>query len=95
MELTVTISELTSAAQKIAQANESFREAATALKQAADALADTWEGDAHEIFVQEQEQIDQWYKQMANVVDTYVAAMKQTASDYEATDAAAVGIING
>ncbi len=82
----VGIPELENAASKVNQANQIFREAAAALKAAADALNDTWEGGAHDAFVAEQEQIDQWYKTMADVVDGFVAAMKQTAADYVETD---------
>lgn len=90
----VTVSELRSAAAKILQANESFRDAATALKQAADELAQTWEGDAQRVFVQEQLEIDNWYKLMADVVDSYAASMTQAATDYETTDQNAANLIN-
>lgn len=82
----VGIPEMENAAAKVNQANQNFRDAAAALKAAADALNDTWEGGAHDAFVAEQEQIDQWYKTMAEVVDGFVAAMKQTAADYVETD---------
>lgn len=82
----VGIPELENAASKIGQANQNFRDAAAALKAAADALSETWEGGAHDAFVAEQEQIDQWYKTMADVVDGFVAAMKQTAAEYVETD---------
>lgn len=91
----VTPSELCSAAGKISQSNDTFREAAAALKAAADELAGTWEGTAHEAFVDEQEQIDTWYKQMAECVDAYVKAMQDAATSYEETDAEGVGIIKG
>lgn len=89
----VKVSELQSAASKVSQANQTFREAAAALKAAGDALAETWEGGAHDTFVQEQEQIDRWYKTMAEVVDGFVASMKQAAVDYPETDARAAQLI--
>lgn len=94
MSLTVVnIPELQGAANKISQANETFREAAAALKAAADALADTWEGGAHDVFVQEQEQINQWYAKMAEVVDGFVTSMNQAAVDYDETDKAGAQLI--
>ena len=92
-QIKVRISELQNAAGKVSQANTTFREAAAALKAAADALADTWEGGAHETFVQEQEQIDKWYMTMADVVDGFVDAMNQAAVDYTETDIAAAQLI--
>ena len=89
----VTISELQNAAKKVSQANETFREAAIALKNAADALSGTWEGGAHDAFVEEQEKIDQWYMKMADVVDGFVTSMGQTAVDYNETDVAAAQLI--
>lgn len=85
----VTVSELRNAASKIGTANEAFRDAAAALKAASDALAATWEGPSQRAFVDEQQQIDVWYKQMADVVDTYVSSMQSAAEDYERTDAEA------
>ncbi|MGN0996881.1 MAG: WXG100 family type VII secretion target [Candidatus Ventricola sp.] len=89
----VTISELQGAANKVSQANSNFRDAAAALKAAADALADTWEGGAHDAFVQEQDQINKWYDTMAEVVDGFVSSMTQAAADYEATDQAGAQIV--
>lgn len=89
----VKISELQNAASKVSQANASFRDAAVALKAAADALADKWDGGAHDAFVQEQEQIDKWYKMMAEVVDGFVASMNQAAIDYNDTDIDAANLI--
>lgn len=91
----VTISELQGAATKVSQSNESFREAAAALKAAADELAGTWEGTAHDAFVAEQQQIDAWYKQMAECVDAYVDSMKNAAEAYLRTDAEGVSLIKG
>lgn len=89
----ITISELQGAATKVSQANETFREAAAALKAAADALAETWEGGAHDVFVQEQEQINKWYETMAEVVDGFVTSMNQAAVDYNETDQAGAQLI--
>lgn len=91
----VTPDELRSAANRIAQSNDAFRNAATELKAAADELAGTWEGVAHDTFVAEQEQIDNWYKLMAECVDTYVKAMQDAANSYEETDAAGAARIRG
>ncbi|MBR2942556.1 MAG: WXG100 family type VII secretion target [Clostridia bacterium] len=93
MNITVTISELVGAANSIKQANEAFRAAAEAMKQAAAALAEEWSGDARDAFVAEQEQIDSWYKTMAEVVDGYIAAMQQSAADYQETDNEAANIV--
>lgn len=89
----VRISELQGAASKISQANQTFRDAAIALKAAAEALADTWEGGAHDAFVQEQEQINKWYEMMAEVVDGFVVSMNQAAVDYNETDQAGAQLI--
>lgn len=89
----VKISELQNAANKVSQANATFREAAVALKAAADALSGTWEGGAHDSFVQEQEQIDKWYTMMADAVDGFVASMNQAAIDYMDTDNSAAQLI--
>lgn len=83
----VSTSEMQNAASKVSQANETFRAAAAALKAAANALADTWEGGAHDAFVQEQQEIDKWYAMMADVVDGFVANLNQSAVDYDETDA--------
>lgn len=91
----VTISELQNAASKISQSNEALRETAAALKAAADDLASAWEGNAREAFVAEQEQIDAWYKQMAECVETYVGTMKTAAQKYVNTEAEAVKLIKG
>ena len=77
---------LSNAAAKIEQQNENFLRASTQLKRAADALAATWDGQDHDEFVREQEQIDQWYKRMSEVVTTYAAGMKQAASEYQEMD---------
>lgn len=89
----VTVSDLQNASSKISQANETFREAAAALKAAADQLAGTWEGTSRDTFVQEQQEIDNWYKAMSEVVDQYVASMKNAAEQYESTDAEAAALI--
>ena len=84
--ITVTISELQNAAEKISQACEQYQAAANSLKSAADALAATWEGDSQVAFVNEQEQANAWYLKMAEIVNEYVAEMKAAASKYEETD---------
>ena len=89
----VTISELSNAANSIKQANENFRQANEAMQQAAQALAEEWSGDARDSFVAEQEQIDSWYKTMAEVVDGFVNAMNQSVTDYNDTDSEAANVI--
>lgn len=93
MNIEVTISELSNAANSIKQANENFRQANEAMQQAAQALAEEWSGDARDSFVAEQEQIDGWYKTMAEVVDAFVAQMNQTVNDYNETDNEAANAI--
>lgn len=89
----VTVSELESAAGKISQACEAYRAAAASLKSAADGLAATWEGDSQVAFVNEQEQANAWYNKMADIVDTYVAQLKDAAAKYAATDVTAAQTI--
>ena len=89
----VTISELQSSADKIAQACEQYQAAAYSLKSAADELAGTWEGDSQVAFVNEQEQANQWYMKMADIVNEYVAQMKAAAAKYQETDASAAQTI--
>lgn len=89
----VTISELQSSADKIAQACEQYQAAANSLKSAADELAGTWEGDSQVAFVNEQEQANQWYLKMADIVNEYVAQMKAAAAKYQETDASAAQTI--
>ena len=93
MNIEVTISELSNAANSIKQANENFRQANEAMQQAAQALAEEWSGDARDSFVAEQEQIDSWYKTMAEVVDGFVNAMNQSVTDYNDTDSEAANVI--
>ena len=93
LSIELTMSELVGATNSIKQANEAFRQAANAMKQAAQALAEEWSGDARDAFVAEEEQIDSWYATMAEVVDGYIAAMQQTAADYEETDTAAANAV--
>jgi len=89
----VSPSEMQNAASKVSQANETFRAAAAALKAAANELADTWEGGAHDAFVQEQQEIDKWYAAMAEVVDGFVTNLNQSAVDYDETDAKGAQLI--
>ena len=93
MNIEVTISELSNAANSIKQANENFRQANEAMQQAAQARAEEWSGDARDSFVAEQEQIDSWYKTMAEVVDGFVNAMNQSVTDYNDTDSEAANVI--
>lgn len=89
----VTVSELQGAASRISKANETFRDAANALKNAADELAGLWKGTASEAFVEEQQEIDTWYKMMADCVDEYVSSMNTAADDYLRTDEEAAAMI--
>lgn len=89
----VIISGLQSSAGKIAQACEEYQAAANSLKGAADALAGTWEGDSQVAFVNEQDQANQWYMKMAEIVNDYVAELKKAAEEYVKADQEAARII--
>lgn len=89
----VTVSELQGAANRISKANESFRDAAVALKNAADELASIWKGTARDTFVEEQQEIDVWYKTMAECVDQYVVDLNKAADEYNRVDAEAAALI--
>lgn len=90
----VTISQLQNAAKGIRNANESFIEAANNLKNAADALASTWEGQSHDVFVAEQERIDNWYRIMSQCVSEYANTMDAAAGKYMIADMEARSAIN-
>lgn len=92
---TVTPTELENAAKKIEENIQLYEQATANAKTAADDLAGKWEGDAQVAFVQEQEQANAWYKQMATIVKTYSGAMRQAAKTYVGTDNQAKGIIAG
>lgn len=92
--LKVTISELQHGSSALRSAKQAFLEASTQMKQAANELGETWEGPARDVFIREQEQIDQWYQQMAEVVENYAAAMDKAAIQYQETDAEGAQIIN-
>lgn len=84
--LEVTVSELTNGANSMKAANNEFREAFENMKQAADALADTWQGPAHDVFIQQEEQKNRWYRQIADIVEEYAQSMLAAAQEYEQVD---------
>ena len=89
----VTISELRKAANDLRSAVEAYGEATNATKSAADTVAAGWEGDSKVAFVEEQENAVQWYRQVANAVNVYIAALNAAASVYEVLDIQGVNII--
>ncbi len=81
-----TISELMNAANRISQAAEDFRNTAQQVFSAAQQLAGTWEGDSQVAFVNEQEQANQWYNKMMDIVSTYVESLQKAAEAYQKAD---------
>ncbi len=82
----VTISEMQNAANKISQAAENFLDAANQVFAGAEALADSWEGDSQVAFAAEQQQANEWYKKMVEIVNTYVANLQSAAKAYQQAD---------
>ena len=89
----VTVSEMQNAANKIAQAAENFRNAAQQTFNAAQALSSTWEGDSQVAFLAEQEQANQWYNKMMEIVNTYVESLNNAARTYQEADEASASNI--
>lgn len=89
----VTISEVRAAANKLQQALADFEQATNNTKAAADNLCAGWEGDARNTFAAEQEKTVAWFRQMAEVVDTYINALETAAKIYEQFDVDGVNII--
>ncbi len=89
----VTVSEMTSAANKISQEAENFLNVAGQVMAGAEALAQSWEGDSQVAFVQEQQKANEWYKKMVEIVKTYVQNLQNTAKKYQEADAEAASNI--
>lgn len=89
----VTVSEMQSAASKIQQAAENFLDAANQVFAGAEALANSWEGDSQVAFAAEQQQANQWYKKMVEIVNTYVASLNNAAKAYQQADSEAAANI--
>jgi len=85
----VTISEMQSAAGRISAAAQDFLASANQAMEAATALGDTWEGDSQVAFMQEQQQANAWYRQMVELVNTYVESLNNAARAYAEADEAA------
>ena len=83
----VTISEMQNAANKISQAAQDFLNAANQTFSSAQQLAESWEGDSQKAFVAEQQQANEWYKKMIDIVNTYVQSLQNAAKTYQQADA--------
>ena len=89
----VTVSEMQSAANKISQAAQDFLNAANQTFASAQQLAESWEGDSQVAFVAEQQQANEWYKKMVEIVNTYVASLNNAAKAYQQADSEAAANI--
>ena len=92
-KIEVTISEMRSTAKKIERSAESFLKIANQVLAPAQALSQTWEGDSQVAFMDEQQKANDWYKQMMQLVNTYVANLREAAQIYESTDHDAAALI--
>ena len=79
----VTFSEMQAAANKIAQEAQNFLDAANQVMAGAEALSQTWEGDSQVAFINEQQQANEWYKKMVDIVNTYVTMLQNAVQKYE------------
>ena len=89
----VTVSEMQSAANKISQAAENFLNVANQTFASAQALAESWEGDSQVAFQAEQQQANEWYKKMVEIVNTYVNSLQNAAKAYQQADSEAASNI--
>ena len=89
----VTISEMQSAANKIAEQADAFLEAANKVMTSAQELGNSWEGDSQVAFQAEQQQANEWYKKMTDIVNTYVASLQNAAKSYQQADNEAASTI--
>ena len=94
-KIEVTISEMQSAANTLKQQIQEFLTLAGNVKTSSDALGDTWEGDSHTAFEEEQTKMNTWYKQMVDVAETYVSYLGTTAQKYQETDASGASTVRG
>lgn len=90
----VTISEMTNAASKISQAASDFLQVAGQVLAAAENLGSSWEGDSQVAFSREQANANAWYKQMVEIVNTYVDALNTAAKKYQEADDQSTAAIN-
>lgn len=84
--IVVTLSELIAASNKIEQAVANYETTSKNLKTAADNLSNTWEGDSHNAFVEQQEKAYTWYMEMVRIVRTYSEALKKAKDNYGTAD---------
>ena len=89
MEYKVTSSAMNDAASNISNYTEQYIEQAALVYQAAQTLSEAWLGDASVKWADNMEQLNNWMKQMAEVLGTYSAALKKAAADYESADVTA------
>ena len=78
---------------RLQSASENFLSSAQSALSSAEALAACWEGDANTAFQEEQKRANQWYKQMMDLVHTYMANLKEARQIYESTDEDAAAAI--
>jgi len=79
----VSFPEMQAAANKIAQEAQNFLDAANQVLAGAEALGQTWEGDSQVAFMNEQQQANEWYKQMVDIVNTYVTMLQNAVQKYQ------------
>lgn len=92
-KIKVTLSEITTAVNRLQSASENFLSSAKSALSSAEALAGYWEGDANTAFQEEQRRANQWYKQMMDLVHNYMANLKEARQIYESTDEDAAAAI--
>jgi uncharacterized protein YukE len=89
----VEAAKLAAAEAEILQAVAAYKEAVDRAKSAADALAADWEGDAREVFVTEQESAYRWHISISDIVSTFAATLKDTASKYQEAEQTIMNLI--
>lgn len=87
--------DMENAAKRIEENIQLYEQATADAKAAADDLAGKWEGDAQIAFVQEQEKVMVWFKQMAETSKGYANALKSYAKELRDRDIQGKGIISG
>ena len=85
--------EMVAAANNIAQEAQNFLDAASQVIAGAEALGQTWEGDSQVAFMNEQQQANEWYKKMVDIVNTYVTMLQEGARKYEEGEVEVTGTI--
>lgn len=93
--LSVTVSELRSAAAKLSNELSNYTEANSRAQTAANNLAGMWEGDAHDAFVAEQSTYAPLFQRIIEAVQGHIDFLNNAASAYEELDAANTTAING